>query len=429
MRAHDAMTQFGKSATSIFSAAMLILALVGMANAGVVGAEGDIYVISHYQLDGNPFFSPAVLQYDAETGELVGPFATSLIGNYMGLAWGPNGNLYLSLMTSTGRWKISEHDGQTGEFINNVVTYSAGDYNLAKGITFGPDGDLYVGNWWLGNVSRYDGTTFEVKASTPPGEIGTPNGMRFNASGELLVISGGYSEVRRYQVAGDGLQIDGVFASTTGSIQAQDMTFGPNGNLYLAMGLAGGVFEYDGVTGEALGEFVPFDPELPVNGLGFDNFGHLLVSAIYPNSRVDAYDAVTGEALGPFLTEGLGGSDAIPTILSIKPAFDATGIDEAGHEPGATVLPRINLSAYPNPFNPKTELAFNLPHASEMTLRIYDIRGAEVLELYSGRLQSGHHVISWDGRDNAGRQLVSGLYFAQLSGAAGVATRRIVLLK
>ncbi len=168
---------------------MLLVILIGTASAGPVGAEGDIYVIGHY-LGDFPFYSPAVLQYDGQTGELVGPFATAVFGNFMGMAWGPNGNLYLTLMMSTGNWKINEYNGETGEFISTVIAHSAGDFNLAKGLTFGPSGDLYVGNFWLGNITRYDGTTFEVKASTHVGEIGTPSGMLFNLDGELLVVSG-----------------------------------------------------------------------------------------------------------------------------------------------------------------------------------------------------------------------------------------------
>jgi WD40 repeat protein len=298
----------------------LLTAFSGTAIAGPTGAVGDIYVIGATDL-GFGFESPAVLQYDGQTGELVGSFASRVGGQFNGMTWGTNGNLFTSWQGSFGRWRIREFNGQTGEFIQDVVTYNVGDFSAGKGLTFGADGDLYVGDWAKGTINRYDGTTFALKTSTTAGGIGTPNGMRFAPDGHLMVISGGSNQVREYDVSGGGIADAGVFATITGSIQAQDLTFGPNGNLFVARGAAGGVAEFDGVTGASLGEFVGGDSSLPVNGLAFDNYNRLLVSDIFPISRVDAYDAVTGAALGPFLTDGFGDIGvglSIPTIITIK---------------------------------------------------------------------------------------------------------------
>ncbi len=299
----------------------LLTALSGTAIAGPTGAVGDIYVIGATDL-GFGFASPSILQYDGQTGELVGSFASRVGGQFNGMVWGPNGNLYTSWQGGNGRWRIREFNGQTGEFIQDVVNYNVGDFSVGKGLTFGADGDLYVGDFFKGQINRYDGTTFALKSSTAVGEIGTPSGMRFAPDGHLLAISGGFNEVREYDVSGGGIDFVGVFATVDGAIQPQDMAFGPNGNLFVSRGAAGGVAEFDGVTGALLGEFVPGDSSLPVNGLAFDNYNRLLVSDIFPVSRVDAYDAITGAPLGPFLTDGLGDigvGQSIPTIITIKP--------------------------------------------------------------------------------------------------------------
>jgi len=317
------------SALPMVAAGMLFVlvvlgALAVPAVAGPIGAAGDIYVIGKTEIISG-FGSPAVLQYDGETGDLVGPFASFVYSGFMGMAWGPNGNLYITNWVTYGNWMIQEYDGQTGAYIQDVVTHNTGDQSVAKGITFGPDGDLYRGDWYYGTITRYDGTTFAEKHVTPLSGIGTPNGMRFAPNGNLLVVSGGFNTVEEYDVRDGIITPIGTFASNPGSIQSQDLTFGPNGNLFVGLGGAGGVSEFDGVTGAPLGQFVPMDSELPNNGLAFDNFGRLLVADIHPVSRVDAYDAVTGAPMGPFLTDGFGdiggGILSIPTIISIKPSL------------------------------------------------------------------------------------------------------------
>jgi len=326
MRLSEFCTGAWRPTRAVGAAAALFVTLSGPAIAGPVGAAGDIYVIGNADL-GLGFASPAILQYDGATGDLVGNFATRNGGQYNGMTWGPNGNLYATFFGNFGNWRIQEYDGQTGAFIQNVVIHSSSgpsDFSVGKGLAFGPDGDLYVGDWYYGTITRYDGTTFAPKVTTEAGGIGTPNGMRFAPNGNLLVASGGFNTVEEYNVAGGGLQPLGTFATTSGSQQAQDLTFGPNGNLFVALGAVGGVAEFDGVTGAPLGMFVPTDSALPNNGLAFDNFGRLLVADIYPVSRVDAYDAGTGAPFGPFLTDGFGplaglGEDSIPTIITIKP--------------------------------------------------------------------------------------------------------------
>jgi len=290
----------------------LALWVCGPAAAGPIGAVGDDYVLGFADVDNT---IPVVLQYDGATGDLVGTFATRASGQYNGMTWGPNGNLFTSHQSTFGSWRIQEYDGLTGAFLGNRVIYNAGDFSAGKGLAFGPDGDLFVGDWAKGTINRYDGATYALEASTPLNAIGTPNGMRFAPNGHLLVISGGFNNVRDFDVSGGGISDMGVFANIVGGVQPQDMTFGPNGSLFVALGGPGGVSEFDGVTGAPLGIFAPSDGTN--NGLAFDNYGRLLVST-FPTGRVEAYDATTGTPLGTFLTEGLG-EVAYPTIITVKP--------------------------------------------------------------------------------------------------------------
>jgi hypothetical protein len=69
---------------------------------------------------------------------------------------------------------------------------------------------------------------------------------------------------------------------------------------------------------------------------------------------------------------------------------------------------------YPNPFNPATTISFNLPTSSKVTLKVYNLLGQEVRTLVDYNMEAGSHSISWDGRDNAGDPVSSGVYLYSL---------------
>lgn len=66
---------------------------------------------------------------------------------------------------------------------------------------------------------------------------------------------------------------------------------------------------------------------------------------------------------------------------------------------------------YPNPFNGITTISFAVPKRDEFIVRIYDLQGRQVKELYRGNLEPGIHQISWDGRNDSGQIAASGIYF------------------
>ena len=91
---------------------------------------------------------------------------------------------------------------------------------------------------------------------------------------------------------------------------------------------------------------------------------------------------------------------------------------------------RIRLyPAYPNPFNPSTTLRYELPHASEVTLIVYDLLGREVAKLVDGYLEPGYHQTQWSGRDQVGRDVPSGIYIARLVTHGYSKSIKMVLLK
>jgi hypothetical protein len=83
----------------------------------------------------------------------------------------------------------------------------------------------------------------------------------------------------------------------------------------------------------------------------------------------------------------------------------------------------------PNPFNPQTAIRFTLDARESVTLAVYDVSGRLVRTLVSGTRNVGAHSVTWDGRDNAGATVGSGVYFYRLDAGKFSATRKMILLK
>jgi hypothetical protein len=89
-----------------------------------------------------------------------------------------------------------------------------------------------------------------------------------------------------------------------------------------------------------------------------------------------------------------------------------------------------NLQVRPNPFNPRTQIRFELGEAGFTEVDILNERGSRVRTLAAGRLEAGAHELSFDGIDDRGRRLASGVYFVQVRVGGGArVVAKVVLLK
>jgi hypothetical protein len=87
------------------------------------------------------------------------------------------------------------------------------------------------------------------------------------------------------------------------------------------------------------------------------------------------------------------------------------------------------LQNQPNPFNWSTVIEYSLSVSSSVTLNIYDLTGRLVKTLVEGPREPGHYSIGWNGKDDAGRQVASGVYFYRLKAGDFVDTKRLILLR
>jgi hypothetical protein len=84
---------------------------------------------------------------------------------------------------------------------------------------------------------------------------------------------------------------------------------------------------------------------------------------------------------------------------------------------------------YPNPFNPVTEFKLSLPRASFVKMEIFNILGQKLKTLIDGDLGAGDYVVDWDGTDERGREVSSGIYFYRMTADGFSDVRKMVLLK
>ena len=84
---------------------------------------------------------------------------------------------------------------------------------------------------------------------------------------------------------------------------------------------------------------------------------------------------------------------------------------------------------HPNPFNPSTEIRFNLSRSTFVRLDVFNVVGEKVSNLVSGYMTAGHHTILWDGLCDNGQQAGSGIYFYRLSTTVFTDSKKMILLK
>ena len=88
---------------------------------------------------------------------------------------------------------------------------------------------------------------------------------------------------------------------------------------------------------------------------------------------------------------------------------------------------------YPNPFNTFTDIGFELNAVSEVILDVYDTEGRKVRTLVQGKDDEGPHIAKWDGRDDSGRRVSSGMYLCRLQvkngGGRAVETIKILHIR
>jgi len=125
--------------------------------------------------------------------------------------------------------------------------------------------------------------------------------------------------------------------------------------------------------------------------------------------------AAGGQTFAPYFTAG---------YVDIKSATDAGEEDEF-------ILPNEYSLAQnnPNPFNPSTKIQFELPRAGHIRLTVFNVLGQTVRTLCDEKLPGGKHSVIFDGKNNNGGKIASGIYFYRLEAGDFTQSKKMILLK
>ena len=235
----------------------------------------------------------------------------------------------------------------------------------------------------------------------------------------------------------------------------------------------GGISSYDGTVWKTYGDEHEFANKavraIAVDGNNVKWFGTYNGAASYDGSEWKTYtvdDGLAGNdvrsisvdingviwfgttagvsAFDGSFWQSFGVGDALGNRYVLSIAVDESGVKWFGTAGGVTrydgiiasvgkvgslpLAPTI-LGNFPNPFNPETHIDFILPHDGFTDLVIYNNVGQVVRSLLSETLQAGHHSVSWDGRNNEGSQVSSGIYLFSLKSKDSVTNHKMILMR
>ena len=108
-----------------------------------------------------------------------------------------------------------------------------------------------------------------------------------------------------------------------------------------------------------------------------------------------------------------------------------TGVDFSLVTDGDDIIVATTMlkGNYPNPFNPVTNIAYSIQDAGNVTIEVYNLKGQLVKSLVNEVIETGDHIITWNGRDNSNKSVASGVYFYKMKAQNYSSIKKMILMK
>ena len=384
----------------------------GLANAIAVDNNGNVYVTGASTSD------YATVKYNTSgVQQWIALYDGSSSSGARAIAVDNNGNVYV-----TG---VSFHSSTSNDYVTIKYNASgaeqwverydgpAGSQDDASAIAIDDSGNIYV-------TGRSEGTgTLEDYAT-----------VKYNASG-----------VEQWVVRYDGPAQSDDFATAivmdnngniyvTGASEGNGTSYDYATVKYNASGMEQWVARYDGLVSSRDG----------ANAIALDNNGNVYVTGASFNSDIfddtdfatvkyntlgveqwvarssfdGSVNAISIDNNGNVYVTGDNGGTGWGVFTAIKYTQDE--LTSVTTNPVGTFPKEFSLGLnYPNPFNPGTIIPVALPTATNITLKIYTLLGKEVKTVYAGVKNAGEHFLEWDGKNEAGQDVTSGVYLYRLT--------------
>ena len=308
--------------------------------------------------------------------------------------------------------------------------------------------------------SNLDGTNVRLVASL----TSVPMGIAVDVSNKRLYITNGWGKVQRFDVDGRNFRSDmitglsaprGIAVDAAGGrIYWTEQTSETTGRLQSANLNGGNVRLVASLTSAPMGIAVDVSNKrlYITNGWGkvqrFDvdgrNFRSDMITGLSAPQGI-AVDAAAGRiywtARGKIQRANLDGTNVQDVVRGVSAPVGialnvSAGRNAAAAPSAAAMAPNATAlhANYPNPFNPETWIPYQLREAADVHISIYDQRGVLVRELSLGHQVAGQYLSRsraayWDGRNQVGEPVASGLYFYTLTAGEFTATRKMLIVK
>jgi hypothetical protein len=244
-------------------------------------------------------------------------------------------------------------------------------------------------------------------------------------------------------VESDSITVVGTVTTTRTVSQSVNETFGNIGLEVNAAGAAPGVTQVTRVTGtaksingsEGIERYFDVSPAL---NAGLDaaivcHYDHSELNGITEDT-LEVYESFDGGStwsdLGGTVDEmantvTTAGIDSLATLTLGREGIISGVEDDIAGTPDATRL----VSIYPNPFNPTTKIVFELKERGPVHIEIYDVSGRKVHTLVHDTMDAGRYGLTWNGVNDAGKAVASGVYLCRMMAGRVSQTEKMVLLR
>lgn len=180
----------------------------------------------------------------------------------------------------------------------------------------------------------------------------------------------------------------------------------------------------------------------PQGGGALNNFGKAVESRVTPNGTQDFWDSQLAslDSDGDGFSNGAELQDPNGTWRPSQPNPGnpnlVTNPGDQNSKPNPTSVEAFEnisgyklLNNYPNPFNPSTNIAFEIPRRENVTLKVFNINGELIKILVNQNLSAGRYDVVWDGKNEFGADVTTGVYIYQLNAGHFSKSNRMILLR